>query len=710
MDLIAAVEFTMSPRQGKRRWTRLAPLYRSIGDRWLPIRGEELRVLCPSQGLIYWWDSPREAEERRSVWVVTVEEAPEPKGLDELTVLEGWRIVQCERIPGLDSLGLRRRCAEGKLELKRQPFGPILAQLPGEASRWVGLLSFRPSAEGRHVGPTAVPTGFLDLHDITEGQVQRLALPDDGAERLVQVLRPGYRAEGMRIGYWAAQDDEHLLQGVLKRLQHLDADATEWLDFTDRAAHEYSKKLAKIDLIGDDARREAARTAAAIELLAEAKLSCAQLDMVAEMLVSRTEVKERVDEAVNRATEARLAELDTSFRSQEREREEALRVLESEIAKLQAEVAEKGETLLRMEEEAKKRFEAAARTVLAKPLEKVGESLFVEALIAASRDPSGARSFPLPAEGPPLGKPCRLSDELRGATKAVAMSTGLDDATCAAGTAAMLARRPLFVCGARSLDLCRALGSLASAGMVWEVYLSTTIFGLEDLLDLPAVALHQPNDVFPLGTLLTARARSEHFGTIIFRGVNRAPLEVAFTDLLMSAIGRPPGVPLPWSRGRSHASAVPPPTGCHLLATLSTGSSCFPIPVDLLDRVAIVDTDRWPAGTRVSSLGPPQLHATCSQWKTVAEETRAAGRDLSRLLRQADEDGFRDEYHLYSGVFGDGLRAAVEWILSRRSRHLVERLESDILDNFAPDVRFEVNAIVTKGGLIGISRHISQER
>ncbi len=708
LHLVATVEFTKSLVPGRRRWTRLRPQYRSDGEKWVPIPSDRAPAVFPDEGLVFWWDSPRDAEQVYSAWVVSVEESSEGGGADKFKVLDGRRVVVLERIPAMDSSSFRRRCASGELELSRRPLGPVLAQLPGEDSKWVGPLEFdhsRPA--GSFVGPVAIPTGFLDLHEIAEDSTQRFSLREGEIERAVQVLRPGYRTEETRVGYWAAQDDEHLLHGVLKRLQQLDKTAVTALQLTDRVAHAYSASLADLDLIGDDARREEARLQAALQLLKEAKLSHEQLDGFARALLSRRDVQERVDEAVRKQIKARSAEMEADFRSQEEERSAQVRELDRSIEESRSRLAEREKELVRMEEEAKKRLEDVARDVLRVPVESVAERMIVEALIAAGRDRSDhGSSSERDAARPPIGEAVSSVESLLGATTAGAMRTGFDAAASSAGIAAMLSRRPLLAYGSRSLEMCRLLGSVASAGLIWEVSVPAAIFGLDDLLNLPAIALEPEHQTVALGTLLTERGQAEHLATVIFRGLNRAPLEVAFEELLLP-VGASPPPPLAWSHG-AHGSAVTPPVRVHLLATLSSGPSCFPVPLELVDRLAVVDSGRRVHPTHVSDLPLPALHATPDQWSAISEAITSKGRELGVPLPYAEERGLLDEYYCYAGVFGDTVTAATQWLLSTRGRDLLRAAESDILGELPPDVSAAVKSNIEDGRLRRMTRYLAQ--
>lgn len=710
MEIIATVQYTNPPSDGKARWTRLKPLCLANEGLWIPVRNEEQRsTRFPEEGLVFWWDSPPDAEKKHSLWTVRVEENIDTTGPDKMRVIDFWPFHHFEDLSGLDSQSFRRRCARKELELDRRPLGSVLLRLPNSTSEWVGPVEFEASPERLcFVGPTAVPTGFLNRYDVAEDDLQRLFL-GKRREREIQVLKPQRRVEETQSGFWAAQDDEHLLQGVLKRLQQFDHEAATALEITGRTFEDYIAKLGDLQLIGDESRRERARAEAARDLLGEAELNRQFLDEVAEMLLSRTDVSRRVEEAVKAQTDSRVAEVERSLREMEEDRRVRLEELDSEIQGREAELTKAEERLRRREDEARERLEAMVKGIMEEPVEVLAENFLLQAVTSIMRERSGEATRSPVRSLSADGKPLISLASLLGAARTAATRLGLGIDVCLSGIAALLAGRRVLVSGGRKLDLCRLLGSLVSGGSVWEVVFPTNIFGIEDILNLPATQTGGVDAVVPLGDLFLAAANSDHLVTVMFRGLNRAPLETGFDELVYSDRGGS-NVRLAWSgRGsRGAVTSVPIPTRVHILGTLSTGSTCFEIPDDLADRLALLESDRGSSEAPVRDLSVPRMHATEPRWSEIVEESREKAQSLGASFTIAEDERLEAEYLIYAGVFDDQAEAAAEWLIARRSRQ-VARASSSFIERLPEDVRAAVESAREAGALDASLRHLDRE-
>ena len=706
MEYLATVDYTRSPPLAEKRWTRLRPHFRSHESHWIPISEEEVTDRFPDVGLVFWWDSPPDAEQIGSGWVISVEDNRAAAGDDKLRVTRGHAVCQLEQFPEPRSSTFRRRCVLGTLNLANAPLGSVLAQLPGDASQWVGPLKFShwsPSMSFR--GPKSSSTGFINVYEINIDQTQHVTLSNGQVSRVVRLPRPGQRVEGMWTGYYAVQDDEHLLSGVVKKLQQLDGSPIEWLNVTHRAAQEYSARLVALGVIGDEAKREEARLEAAREVLDQADLNMELLKATTDTLFSRADVQDRVKRKVEEAVGARLLESETRFNAREVERQQKIERLDLEIREKREVVQAKETQLQGMEEQMKERLEAAVERIVREPIARVADSVVVRALVASASGLPAGKTIRSTARSPD-GSAVPSLESLLVSTRIGAKSEGLLDRVCLSGVAAMLSGTPVLACGADSIRLCRMLGSLVSAGLVWEVCVPTATFGLEDLLSLPAVAISKPYDTTQLGTLLADSAKCDHVSTVIFRGLNRAPLEVAFEDLLPTVAGFTSWPLVPWSGGHDRpAEALS--VRVHLLGTLSEGPSCFPISSELLSRVAILSADRDSGTAPSRHLSVPRMHATFTLWNDVTEFATREGRNVAVSCPYIDGQGLMDEYHIYAAVLGTGETAATEWLLSRRV-HVLEASEWN-LSGLPQGVREAANSLIEAGALDGLRRHMARD-
>lgn len=712
MEVIGTVEYTNPPSVEKARWTRLRPLYHEDDGLWVPIADAVGRTtLFPDEGLVFWWDSPPDAEKESSYWIVRLEHDREARGPDKMRVVDFWPFHHFEETPGVDVQNFRRRCARKELELRHQPLGSVLLRLPNSSSEWIGPMDFEPSTmRKRHVfrGPIDVPTGFLGLYDVAEENLQRLPLAQGRVQREVRVLKPQRRLDEARDGFWTAQDDEHLLHGVLKRLQHLDHGAAEALKITDRTFQEYLERLSTADLIGEDSRREQARAEAARGLLEEATLNRQTLEEITEVLMLRPDVSLRVQEAVQERTDARVAEVEQSLREMEQEKEARLAELDSEIQGREAELAKGQERLRRQENEARERLEAVVRGIMEEPVEILAENFLLQAIASNTRE---CRGEPITKVGSSLtaeGDPIESLASLLGAARAGAMQLGLAEEVCLSGIAALLAGRRVLVSGDRGLDVCRLLGSLVSGSSVWEVIFPTSIFGIEDVLNLPATRTDGVDAVTSLGEVFLAGADSEQLVTLVLRGLNRAPLEAAFDELIASD-SRGPNAPLAWSKGASRTSfaRVPAPTRLHILGTLSTGSTCFKVSGSLADRLALLESDRGSSATAEGDQSVPRMCATEARWREIAEEAREVGESFEPSFTMAKHEGLEAEFMIYAGIFGEEPQAAAEFLIARRARQLATA-GSDFIERLPNDVIRAVDSAKAAGALDGALRHLDR--
>lgn len=714
MRVIAKVEFTKAPEDwGRERWSRLRPYYHAEDGSWVEVPEEDRTSRFPSEGLVFWYDSPQATEETGSWWRLEVGTDREHEGKDQFEVGAAHQLYQLEEFGSLDEVELRRETAKGSLQLSTPPVGPVLVRIP-ETNRWVGPMEFQVAGSGgRSQGPADIPTGFLDVFEINDGDFENVTL----GQRTVTVLKPSVNLSESKIDVWAAQDDEHLMTGLFKRLQQIDSSVTEAMDLSQGVFTSYLEKLSELGLTGEDARREEARLQAARSLMDRIELQHRLLEEAADSLASHPEVQREVQRRVDEQVNSQLEELDSRFNQAQEEREQEIQDLEERLAHYRSELSRRKDELDHFEHQAREKLEKVVRSILADPVEKLSEHLLVRALVSI-KDAEGVKDSATvenvsAAEfqpGPPEGHVDSLKT-LRGSAEVAARYGGFNPSLFLSGIAAILSRKPLFVTGDRALEFCEILSSMISAGCTYGVAVPSNLFSLDDLFELPAVPAGRSDaQVTRVGEVLLAAAESDHLVTLLFRGVNRSPLETSFVELLPSPDPETPPQSLPWKRKNRTTTplvTVPVPRNIQIIATFAEGPSCFALPSQVAARSSVVDTNRGDRGEGDRSLRVPVGNITGDTRASIAEDARDVEIDGATVAMRdslAPEFARVRELHTYQGVFADGVKGMVEWMVARLAP--VEGLGGlrTRLDEAPEEVRTRIEQLTSSNGLDYISR------
>lgn len=696
--LIAEVEFTKSPKPGENlRWTRLVPLYRAQDNRWT--RVEDRYREYPTDGLVFWHDSPAGAETRGSGWVVQVGYEEEEPGRDCWKVTSGRSLIQLEDT-GYDMVELRRLCASGQLTLDRPPRGEVLIGLPDDERYWVGPVDFRSrGSEPRPRGPKEVPTGFLDLFEIPPDETQLISMD----RHTLRVPPPEFHDHRTRVGYWAAQSDQNLLRGLLRRITSMDGKLEEGLELTERVFESYLDQLDAAELLGPNEQRERARIQAAKELIREVKFDHDLLEETTEALLSHPKVERRLDEAVEERKRARIEEIEADLSSMESEKREELDQLDEELAGKLRELDEVKEMLAEEADRFQRQIEKTAHEILEDPLQSLARQEFLRAAIRSIRSLDNAQEERV-VSWTPRGTACETLEDLLGAMKVGARALGLTERVALSSLSGLLAGRPLVISSHKDWDLIRLISSVLASGLAWVALVPTRIFGIDDLLNLPASPLGDSStNSHRVGDLLQHSAEANEVCLIVLRGINRAPLEVAFEDLVASRESIDSNMAILWDAG--DPSGIPRllrvPRHILFAATFTDGPSCFGISKRMARDVAFLGIGEDDLPNKDEGLPVPAMHIGREKWgefRTSTLETEH-DRESSEILPL--------EARIYAGVFQDVISGFGEWCLSRRSMALMDSAHS-MLKTFPSDVVDYIEAQRKNGVLEDIATHVEE--
>jgi len=701
--VLATLEYSHEPNSsGHPSWCRLRPEYIEEVESWVPLRNATEQF--PSEGLVF-WPQPGVVTEAGSAWIVTVREQSNGKK-DDFRVTEGESCSHFAQLRGdVDVTDLRRLCASGAFTFTHLPIGPLLVETPGDPDHWIGPMrpSFHLNESTRWQGAHALASGFLPVRKIGSASLQDVVLA--GSE--VKVLRPG-ESIGGPVDLFNAQEDENLLQSAAKVIRRFDSDLADAIGISKAQVREYVELISGAGLVGEDVRREAARSKAilALEKRVDARFSD-QLELVTALL-ERPELKGQVDHAIESKVESlkpqlearareRLVELDGQIAAKEqriKQLESETSVLSDAITKSSAELATLQESNHRQATESREELDRMVTETLNEGVASIGRHWLLDTVSRMGSRPSPTHEITL---APPSGKPLSSMKEIRGALAVACSVHGISLKPAIAAIAGVLSGRGVLLAGRNAANLADVLARVLAGGNAFATSITTDVFGPGDVLRQPVARIDPCSQASEgtLGVLLAGAPSSGGLISVVLAGVNRAPTETFLAEL--GAVGRS----IAWSRtrGDERVGSVCRTEATVLLGTLVGGQATFPIPSATASTWLLIDADRLPIESPISALTElPQCHIARDAWVRLRNEANAQAarfEGLPTLLGVKPSD-LRAELACFYLIIGDDPESGSEWIRARilslnpaKAKELASHLD-------VPDPTDETNSLLSQ--------------
>lgn len=683
--IIGAVEYAHDPDEtGVPQWCRIRPLFKSENFRWIQI--EDAASEFPSQGLVYWYGSPAEAVEG-TYWMGHTHQNPgggEGNRPDLYGLEEGQRAYEFVDLRGhADPTDLRRLCAAGNLSFSHRPIGPILVKISGVDSEWVGPLElgYTQDESGRYIGSHEGLSGFVSVHEVNADLIQELMI--DGAR--VRVLRPKSTIGG-KVRWFNAQDDNSLLQSALRRIRKVDRDTAEAMGITRSVFEAYVETLRGADLLGDLALKEGAREEALRQLIERVGSDFLARQEVAEALLSQETVQDQLNGLIARRVDEQGAEIAAQAAVKQSELLKVIEEVESRLGSLRAEEEDKAnqissqnklinsqeKELDKLAKDLSRRLQKAVSKVISHPVDELGRHAVIQALVNAGTQKASRKgsTVSLTANGELLTKLPDLCGALIVGSKKLSVR---DDPLLTMAASLLSGRLPICV-GSRAQACAQFLGSLIAGNNLFEIIVPSNVYSVDDLLCLPA---YNPNTegASRLFEILEQAESTPKLVVLILSGVNRAPLEAAFENLIPDEHVSRSVVAVPFRDAGAHQvpQIVRITKNVLIIGSLTSGPSTFLIPTNLRQRISVVDTDypidleiddgvKMPSGFRVST----------DSWRDWADSARAVALPLLEMNLPDSADRFAsdvctEEIKVFHAVYGESEseRAIAAWIIAR---------------------------------------------
>lgn len=688
---IGIVDYRHPEKDGKKGWCKLKPLHRSVDQDWVSLTDRERTF--PPDGTVYWRDCPPTAL-KGTGWVFEVEE----QGNELNPKHNKFKVgpVQPSRLTCFITLGdrdtrteLRRFLAGDPMSVTHSPPGEVAVRIPGDHDRWVGPLDldFEENAAGRFLATNRVASGFIDVREVPATALQLVELY--GASW--RVIRPN---ESLLVStdQFCCQSDDELIESFLKRLRKFDRKACDALEVTSAVYEDYVAALAHVGLLGPDRLKENDRKEAGKLLLERIAQANTSLHEIVDALLDTSRMQDSLEDATERrieeAVEERRGEIEAKCaaenerlaeaRSKESSVRSRITKLEDRVRQLASEAEASEQWVTDRAEELRGRL----RVIIQDAVEEPARLLVEDSLVAALRDhrrvgPSAAPS--LTRNG---GEPLEDLAELRKALRKAAVHWSADPLVACWALGWILAGRVPALVGPIAPSLAASLALSISGERAYGVPVPASVFGIQDLLDLPSVCLGAGNDSGALlGELLEANQREDASSAplaLVLTGVNNAPLEVAATALVRGGLGRSAGpATLPW-RNNGRITALDVGRNLVVIATMSEGRATFQLPADCRELFGLVDT-------RVRSFDPDILAQAKSADETSswlsAQSLLRWQEDLSRAPESqlpmeyglpaslSPNDAYR-ELRAIEKAIGDAGNAEIAWCLGAGVPHI----------------------------------------
>jgi hypothetical protein len=668
---IAVVDYARTTGEGT-EWCRLRCAYVMAGTLWHRLTEAEAVERFPPDGKVYWF-GPGDVR-KGSVWCVTCSPNPnagEDKKRDKYIVQEGASVPAFVTIPPedvtrtqVDDVALRRAVASGSLSFPIAPIGPVYLKVPSSDSHWIGPMSISHSRneDGRYHLASHAVEGFLAVYDVSTEHLQHLRV----THHELITLTPQGTLSGP-IALFNVQSDDQLLDGALKRIRKMDRRVADSLNVTKALLHQHMATLRDAELAGDQGQHEAARAEALKLLLKGIEFSSDQVDSIARALLALPTMSERLDQAIGATIEERANEIRRAAESRESEAlaraseaEGALSRLEQENAGLTAQVsalklqAEEAKAELRgAPEQMALAIEEVLQAFRGNPTQYLGRSLVAQTLVSRFM-----RAQDMSPREPALQEPqVKLAalPQLVDACKLHAAHHLVDHEAVLAAAAFALPMRPVALIGPAADAVATVLASVLAGGNLVRFPVPSSVFGLEDMLELRSVDPNEARFGARLGDILHLKAPMPFLA--LLAGVDRAPLEVALGDLVRPEIY--PGL----SRPREPPNAKSSWRG--LIATMMPGPSTFRVPQSLRAHLPIVYCDWIPSESVEMPRTPPTTGLTSGigfdlQGVAIPPTVREA------LIEAGISPGVaQSEINLLTACFAESERGLVWWSLGR---------------------------------------------
>jgi len=162
---------------------------------------------------------------------------------------------------------------------------------------------------------------------------------------------------------------------------------------------------------------------------------------------------------------------------------------------------------------------------------------------------------------------------------------------------------------------------------------------------------------------------------LIFSGVNRAPLEAAFENLIPDEHVSRSAVAIPFREAGAHQvpQIVRITKNVLTIGSLTSGPSTFLIPKILRQRISVVDTD-YPIDSEIDDgvQMPSGFRVSTDSWRDWADSARAVAlplpeMNLPDLAGRFASDVCKEEIKVFHAVYGESEpeRAIAAWIIAR---------------------------------------------
>ena len=725
--ILGVVEYAHDPEAtGVPQWCRVRPIYKSENFNWVPVEDSESEF--PSQGLVYWYGPPAEAL-KGTYWIGQTQRNPsagEGKRRDTYYLEEGQQAYEFVDLRGdVDETDLRRLCAKGNFSFSHRPIGPILVKIPSEESDWVGPieLDYRQDMDGRFVGSHQGLGGFISIHEVSPESVQELMI--EGAR--VRVLRPKETVGG-KVSWFNAQDDNSLLQSALKRIRKVNRSTAEAMDITRSVFEAYVETLQSADLLGDQAVQEGAREGALRRLFERMEADFLARQDVAEALLSHESVQEKLASLIEKRVDDQKVEIAEQATTQQKELLTELEGAKSRLESLAADerrlkeritsheelMSNQKEELERISRDLSKRLRKVVSEVVSHPVEQLGRHAVIQALVKAGG--SGlerVRAKPsLSAAGELLGG---LSD-LGGALISGSNCLSIRHDPSFNMVASLLSGVVPIGVGSKARSCAQLVASLIAGNNVFEIVIPSNLYSVDDLMCLPAT---NPNtqSVTQLFEVIQQAESSSELVVLVFAGVNRAPLESAFENLIRD------------ERQVFSSGHVIPFRGCAnervprlarisqrvlMVGTLTNGPSTFRVPASIRLRMSIVDTD-CPSDSDMSTKMPSGYRVSREAWQEWGESAQSSTlvsptMDLSDFSTGLSSDTCAAEIKAFGAVYGETEfeQAVAAWMVARLAGVIDEGDLMSLAERCGQSVAKLVNEAVDSGQVGRIAEYVEE--
>ncbi len=622
-QFLAYVEFVKDELPN--RFARLRPIYDVDATPWATI--VDGRTTFADEGLVFWWQPPHGVAEH-TVWVVSLQLQPsygaDSRHRDKYAVLDAKRPYQGLVLQdALGPLAFRRALASGHLSFDLPLVGRPLVKVP-QSDHWVLLPeSVRTQSHAsRYLVSVPGLEGVIPKYAMAADHFQSVVLENSEISLTLELGPPD--------GFQCALSDSQLIEHMRKRLSAIDRSVLDGLGITKSLLREYAGVIDAAGIGGDDTEKEEIRRHAITGLVESYESDIGELEAVVAALMEYPQIKQGV--------ESRLADELAEFReARQREIEDEQTSAVDELAHTRAEVERTSHELQALRDGVR----GAIRDITDAPLEALARHGLLDALKRAVRLDWVAEDQPAEVSAKSANRPIALIEKTEDLTKAVvgwASSVVVDPYMMQVALATILAHRVSLVLGPSADRVALAIASVIAADRSVRVSVSTTTFGVSDLLDSPItpVAATSAEGIATLGDFLSTSSEDE-CSVVVLSGCNRAPLEAFLPELLLpcqagaSAFG--------WKRDDGRYKLLSLPRRLKIIGTLYGGDATYRVSTELGTQLAVVPSDHEEmSGVALADQSPPN-HSRIAGPLYDALTVSPEGYDPSYLLRWTRASG-----------------------------------------------------------------------